>query len=60
MVVLGLLPALVALAGFLDPHVRNLETELPDAVRKAAPAPKPEPQPAPVAPEVVEEAPAQA
>jgi DHA3 family macrolide efflux protein-like MFS transporter len=60
MVVLGLLPALVALAGFLDPHVRNLETELPDAVRKAAPAPRPEPQPAPVAPEVVEEAPAQA
>ncbi len=49
MMVLGLLPALVALAGFLDPHVRNLETELPDAVRKAAPAPEPKPEPAPTA-----------
>jgi MFS transporter, DHA3 family, macrolide efflux protein len=42
----AVLPALVALAGYLNPHVRNVETELPDAVRKAA-APKPEPAPEP-------------
>jgi DHA3 family macrolide efflux protein-like MFS transporter len=39
---LAVLPALIALAGFLNPRLRNLESELPDAVRKA-----PEPVPAP-------------
>lgn len=51
---MALVPALAALAGFLNPHVRNIETELPDANRK--PEPKPEPPPE----EVPEEAAAQA
>ncbi len=36
-------PALAALVGILNPRIRNVETELPDAVRKEAPAPAPEP-----------------
>ena len=31
-VVIGLLSALVALSGYLNPHVRNVEDELPDAM----------------------------
>ncbi len=50
-------PALVALAGFLNPRVRNVEAELPDANRK--PDPKPEPKPEPQT-EPAEEAAAQA
>ncbi|HEY4575443.1 MAG TPA: MFS transporter, partial [Thermoanaerobaculia bacterium] len=36
-------PALTALVGILNPRIRNVETELPDAVRKEAPAPAAEP-----------------
>jgi MFS family permease len=36
-------PALTALLGLLNPRIRNIETELPDAVRKEAPAPAAEP-----------------
>jgi len=50
------LPALCAIVGFLNPRLRNVETELPDAPRRAAPAPPPEEEPAAEA----EEAPAQA
>lgn len=50
---LAIVPALVALAGFLNPRVRNVETELPDANVK------PETQPEPPQ-EVPEEAAAQA
>jgi DHA3 family macrolide efflux protein-like MFS transporter len=39
---LAVLPAVIALVGFLNPRVRNLETELPDAVRKPAPEPEAE------------------
>jgi len=56
-------PALTALFGFLNPRVRNVETELPDVVRKAAapkPEPKPEPEPEPPVQQVPDEAPAQA
>jgi hypothetical protein len=51
-------PVITALVGFLNPHVRNLETELPDAVRK--PAPQPEPEPAAPVDDVSGEAAAQA
>ena len=53
-------PALVALAGWLSPRVRNIEAELPDAVRKEAPKPEPEPEPEPAATAGAEEAAAQA
>ena len=56
-------PALTALFGFLNPRVRNVETELPDVVKKAAappPEPKPEPEPEPPVQQVPDEAPAQA
>jgi hypothetical protein len=36
---------LSTLAGILDPRIRNLEEELPDAI-DAAPAPPAEPEPA--------------
>jgi MFS family permease len=52
----AILPAICALVGFLNPRLRNVETELPDAPRRAAPAPPPEETPAAGA----EEAPAQA
>ncbi|HEY0512067.1 MAG TPA: MFS transporter [Thermoanaerobaculia bacterium] len=51
---LAIFPALIALVGFLNPRVRNLESELPDVVRRA-PAPPPEPEP-----EAAAEAPAEA
>lgn len=39
---MAVVPGLAALWGFLNPRVRNLETELPDAPKKqAAPAPPP-------------------
>ena len=39
----ALVPALAALWGFLNPRIRNVETELPDAPKRvAAPAPPPE------------------
>jgi DHA3 family macrolide efflux protein-like MFS transporter len=44
MLTLAAFPALIALVGFLNPRVRNLETELPDVVRRA-PAPPPPPEP---------------
>ncbi|MFL6291868.1 MAG: MFS transporter [Thermoanaerobaculia bacterium] len=40
---MALVPAITALVGFLNPRVRNVEAELPDANRK--PEPKPEPKP---------------
>jgi DHA3 family macrolide efflux protein-like MFS transporter len=65
LITLAAFPALIALAGYLNPRVRNLESELPDVVRKAAPKPEPEPQPEAShepgpPPEVAEGAPAQA
>jgi hypothetical protein len=56
LVTMAAVPALVALAGFLNPRVRNVEAELPDANRK----PEPKPEPEPPAQEVPEEAAAQA
>ena len=44
MITLAAFPALIALAGFLNPRVRNVEAELPDVVRRA-PAPPPPPEP---------------
>jgi DHA3 family macrolide efflux protein-like MFS transporter len=41
MLVMAAVPALIALVAFLNPRVRNVESELPDANRK--PEPKPEP-----------------
>jgi len=52
---MAVVPALVAIVGFLNPRVRNVEAELPDANVK--PQPKPEP---PAQTEVPEEAAAQA
>ncbi|MFL5446283.1 MAG: hypothetical protein ACJ78W_17330, partial [Myxococcales bacterium] len=52
---MALVPAITALVGFLNPRVRNVEAELPDANRK--PEPKPEPKPET---DVPEEAAAQA
>ncbi|HWM94187.1 MAG TPA: MFS transporter [Thermoanaerobaculia bacterium] len=51
---MAIVPFVAALFGFLNPRVRNLEAELPDAVRK------PQPQPEPPSQEVPEEAAAQA
>jgi len=51
---MALVPAITALVGFLNPRVRNVEAELPDANRKPEPKPEPPPQ------EVPEEAAAQA
>ncbi len=42
LMVMAAVPALVALAGFLNPRVRNVEAELPDANRKPEPQPEPE------------------
>jgi DHA3 family macrolide efflux protein-like MFS transporter len=41
---MAIVPALTALVGILNPRIRNIETELPDVVRKTAPAPEPEPE----------------
>ncbi len=42
---MAVVPGLAALWGFLNPRVRNVETELPDAPRRqAAPPPPPEPE----------------
>ncbi len=38
------IPGLAAVWGFLNPRVRNVETELPDAPKKAAPPPEPPPE----------------
>lgn len=46
LVTFAAVPFVVALAGFVSPRVRNIESELPDAVRKEAPKPEPEPEPA--------------
>ncbi|HZF09920.1 MAG TPA: MFS transporter [Thermoanaerobaculia bacterium] len=44
----AIFPALAAIWGFLNPRLRNVETEIPDAVKRAmAPPPPPEPAPAP-------------
>jgi hypothetical protein len=37
-IVLGLLEILTATWGYLHPHLRHLETELPDIVPEAEPA----------------------
>jgi DHA3 family macrolide efflux protein-like MFS transporter len=50
MLTLAIFPALTALAGFLNPRVRNLETELPDNEERK-PEPKPEPAQEEAAPE---------
>ncbi len=39
---MALIPGLAALWGFLNPRVRNVETELPDAPKREAPAPPPQ------------------
>ncbi len=57
LVTLAIFPAMIALAGFLNPRLRNLELELPDVVRKEAAAPEPQAEAQPAAPD---EAPAQA
>jgi MFS family permease len=46
--VFAVVPAVATLRGLLNPRIRNVETELPDAPRRAA-APPPEEQPAPAA-----------
>src|SRR6185312_6193292 len=58
--IMALVPGLAALWGFLNPRVRNVETELPDAPRRqpAPPPPPPEEAPAEAAPPA--ETPAQA
>lgn len=59
LITMSVVPFLAALAGFLNPRVRNIETELPDAVRKAAappPPPEPEPEPQPVSDEAAAQA----
>jgi DHA3 family macrolide efflux protein-like MFS transporter len=38
---MAIFPALTALVGILNPRIRNIETELPDVVRKTAPVPEP-------------------
>lgn len=40
---MAIVPFVAALIGFLNPRVRNVESELPDANRKPEPEPKPEP-----------------
>lgn len=37
---LAAIPGLAALWGFLNPRIRNVETEIPDAPKKVAPAPE--------------------
>lgn len=49
LIVFAAVPALVALAGRMNPRVWNIETELPDAVRKDPPKPEPKPDPEPEA-----------
>jgi hypothetical protein len=53
---------MAALVGFLNPRVRNVEAELPDANVKPAPKPEPQPEPQPetAAKEVPDQAAAQA
>jgi DHA3 family macrolide efflux protein-like MFS transporter len=53
---MAIVPFMAALAGFLNPRVRNLETELPDANVKPAPKPEPEPQSEPTAEAVPDQA----
>jgi len=48
LVAMAIIPALTTLAGFLNPRVRNLEAELPDANREPEAAPEPPPEEAPV------------
>lgn len=43
----AVVPASAAVIGFLDPRVRNVESELPDAPKRGAAAPAPEPEPTP-------------
>jgi len=50
MLTLAIFPALTALAGFLNPRVRNVELELPD-IEQRKPEPKPEPPQEEQAPE---------
>lgn len=50
MLTLAIFPALTALAGFLNPRVRNVESELPD-IEARKPEPKPEPPQEEAAPE---------
>jgi hypothetical protein len=57
MVSMALVPAIVALMGLLNPRVRNVEAELPDAPKRRAPEPEPEPE---TSADVPDEAPAQA
>jgi DHA3 family macrolide efflux protein-like MFS transporter len=38
---LAILPAAIALGGFLNPRLRNVEIELPDVAKKPAPPPEP-------------------
>jgi MFS family permease len=58
MVSMALIPACVALMGLLNPRVRNVEAELPDAPKRKAPEPEPEPETSADVPD--EAAPAQA
>jgi hypothetical protein len=58
LVTMAIVPFVAALVGYLNPRIRNVETELPDANVK--PAPKPEPQPETAAKEVPDQAAAQA
>jgi len=59
LITMSIVPFMAALAGFLSPRVRNIETDLPDFVRKAA-APVPPPEPEPAAEPVSDEATAKA
>jgi hypothetical protein len=47
---LAALPAIAAVRGLLNPRLRNLESELPDAPRVAKTAPPPQETPAAEAP----------
>ncbi len=47
LITLAVFPAAIALAGYLNPRLRNLETELPSVARKAAAEPAPESAPEP-------------
>lgn len=46
MILAGVVMVLATLAGILEPRIRNLEEELPDAVH-AVPSPPAEPEPEP-------------
>ena len=59
MITAAIIPALTAVAGFLNPRVRNIETDLPDANVRPQPKPEPKPEP-PVEQAPPEEAAAQA